>query len=392
MILKEKIPMFKWICKIKKFIVIGILTFSYSAVADKTSIQHPRPGQIVLKAGTCNDLKLQVSALQLWAKRFKEDTSISTKTQYNKIDPVINDGIPSCEIDIFNMLPQIIKEIYRKKPKSNGPNCFNAALVSNKILPSFRFTTEEEFSYWVGSPHCRERGPAEIKQPGDIIAIRKKEKISQEGAADQYKIEEIHAFTYITEDLSLSKNGFETNSFLSLFSKKDVFDHYEVPEQCQNEHKISENCSTYANVFTCKALEFPVGKLDKKNEGISKHHLNGTREFVCEIDCQIQKMIWDRRPSAYRGQSPYPSKNFFLSCLNSIKNLTNDQVKITSQEMSNEQLQMNNQSLSANEKNLLLAKITKLEEDKLLWKGLNENSLSSLIQLEMIPSYLFSAE
>ena len=60
------------------------------------------------------------------------------------------------------------------RPEVAGPNCWNFALALRGLLPSLRFTSDDEFTFYLRPPLCRPFRNDEKRLPGDIGAIRRK--------------------------------------------------------------------------------------------------------------------------------------------------------------------------------------------------------------------------
>jgi len=145
-----------------------------------------------------------------------------------------------CKVSVKGAVPEWVEKMHSTTPKLSGPNCFNSALVAAKILPSVRFSREEEIIFWLKSPLCRELDSGESPSPGDIVAIR-----ANDNTLD-------HAFIYISEELSFSKNGEDAPYLLQ--SPSSVFSLYNVGPECSGSLKLrpgSGGCANYANYFRC---------------------------------------------------------------------------------------------------------------------------------------------
>jgi len=150
-----------------------------------------------------------------------------------------------------------------------GPNCWNTSLFISEIAQYRRAVAEEEMTYWMNSPLCKELAVNEEARAGDIITIR-----SNNGES----VLEMHGFTYLTKESSFSKSGFDiqfpyefvTSEYVyQLFALGDYGD-YKANPDCRRVKGIPDltKCPVYANVFRCTSY---------------KNFLNSAR-FLSKID------------------------------------------------------------------------------------------------------------
>lgn len=79
-----------------------------------------------------------------------------------------------------------------------GPNCWNGALLKAGLINSVRFVSNAEYWFWMNSPYCRQLGPHEEKQRGDLGSLFWR-------GQGHY-----HSFVYIDGKWVFSKNSPET--------------------------------------------------------------------------------------------------------------------------------------------------------------------------------------
>ena len=222
----------------------------FSALREDISIVDGK--QITLKGESCAVLMEQAEAILSWAQKLGENMYESVPECYCSSS--------SCILNVYDISPKMVQTYQGVNPQYNGPNCWNRALVFAKILPSLTYTTPEEMTFWMGSALCRERLPEEEAQPGDIIVVR-----------DFGYYSEVHGFTYLTDDMAFSKNGYKKYSAYEYQSLSSVFDVYRVSDSCRRvfgRPEQGDECfgQTYANYFNCMSLEEYFSTL---NVGIS---------------------------------------------------------------------------------------------------------------------------
>lgn len=98
--------------------------------------------------------------------------------------------------------------IVGQSPFGTGPNCWNYALYSNGLQLSLRSTEPAEFLFFLQSPLCRL--VHSTPQMGDIGSFSE---ISKDGSQITH-----HGFTYLTQNMVLSKNGANTQSHYQALS------------------------------------------------------------------------------------------------------------------------------------------------------------------------------
>lgn len=221
--------------------------------------------KVILEGKDCSVLKAQAEALASWTKKLDEDSQI------NKCKCFLG----NCKVNVSHTLPKIASENQSNNPHYSGPNCWNASLVSTKILPNLRYTTPEELSFWLNSPLCKEREKDEKSSPGDVIAIR------------DFQSGEVHGFIHLTDDLAFSKNGYDKNNSYSLQSPDFVFSTYNVPKDCRKIFSIPDQgiCSSWANYYSCTSLNDYL-----KNHPIKDPATKETWEAINDLDCTISSV------------------------------------------------------------------------------------------------------
>jgi hypothetical protein len=171
-----------------------------------------------------------------------------------------------------------------------GPNCWDAALVSGKIIPELRYAQPGEMSFWMNSPLCRQLGPDEKPKAGDIVAIRD----------GKY---ESHGFIYLTDKLAFSKEGPDLKYLYLLQSPQTVFSSFKVPAECQKKTgPAPEGCPTFANYYDCKPLD---QYLRENAESISPE-LAQYSDCVTNVEMNISTLVLYGKQPARSPAAPGP--------------------------------------------------------------------------------------
>lgn len=251
-----------------RFLVFFFIFFSskvFAVYAFKNS-----NGEIILKGANCQELLNEAQQIFNWAFKLKDvfqDTPLTCNYTHFL-------GIKwGFEINISKITPILVKKYLNYRPTNDGPNCWNSTLVMNKISPFLRYTSPEEFSFWLKSPLCREKNSKEEMVAGDVIAIR------------EYTgnfVDEYHGLTYISPHLSFTKNGLTHFNSYSLVPTDDVFKSYGVKEGCRlPPHQ--KGCQKAASVFSCQSFEqYISGPLSKD--------LTEALEEIDKTECAIEQL------------------------------------------------------------------------------------------------------
>lgn len=278
---------------------------------------------IIITGKSCDLLKAEAKAIARWGGKNSSGPSCSCS--------------PKCKIDVTTLVPDFARESQGVCPIQSGPNCWNSTLVSAKITGTLRYSKEEEMTFWMTSPLCKEKSVHEPLAPGDIVAIRSKG-------------EEVHSFINLSDNLSFSKNGSSKKNCFSLQSPDFVYRVYEVPDNCRRVRGKNNSCPYYANIFTCEPLESYL----RKNP-IKHVETRDTWKELNEIECQFAVLLKDEKG---------------VKNLMTILNLTKASLKAI-------------EKLA--EQNINSSKFSK--EDKFIWKGIYVKARSLIHQIEY-PKFL----
>ncbi len=197
------------------------------------SVGRDGDGALLLSGADCGTLERQAAALGAWRTRLHEETGATG---------VCRCAGETCELRVASVAPDFVNRMHGVKAGRWGPNCWDTALVSDKILSAPSFTSPEEMAFWMKSPLCRAVGVREVPRPGDIIALR-----DQAG-------EEVHGFIYLTEELSFSKNYLTVAAPYALQSPDDVYAEFPVDKECRNPGS-SAACAVRSDYFRCSTLQ-----------------------------------------------------------------------------------------------------------------------------------------
>lgn len=190
-------------------------------------------GSLSLTGGDCETLGRQAAALSDWKRRLGEAPGAPAACLC---------GGSGCSLGVGPVAPDLVNEFHGARARRWGPNCWNAALLSAKILARPRFTSPEEMTFWLESPLCRRLGAGEAPRPGDLVAIRDR--------AGQ----EVHGFVYLSPELSFSKNLVSPAERYALQSPEAVYAVFPVPDGCRAPGSPA-GCPARSDHFRCSTRE-----------------------------------------------------------------------------------------------------------------------------------------
>jgi hypothetical protein len=142
---------------------------------------------------------------------------------------------------------------------TDGPNCWNAALISTGILKSTRPVTKPEFWFWMNSEYCKALPASEKPRTGDI------------GSLFWKHWGNYHSFMRIDDNTVFSKNGPEIKDKYKVQSYESMFfDNYkEMAKTCKGSEQNLKNkgCEFEVVHHRCRPLEnnFFAGVKEIKN-------------------------------------------------------------------------------------------------------------------------------
>lgn len=196
---------------------------------------------------------------------------------------VIKD-LGNCSFDVHDCVPEKAQRFLGLTPKDAGPNCHNLTLVMKGMVSSLVHTTPPEIKgYLEDSPLCRKLDNSESREPGDV------------GFITGETIFDWHSFTYLSDDVFLSKNGVDESPY-GVFDSKFVLDGYNVPakEECrQNTSPGKPECDLRVNYFRCMSMDdFLKGK---ELAEPYKEALKGLDDLERMFECRAmgeKKEVW----------------------------------------------------------------------------------------------------
>jgi hypothetical protein len=231
---------------------------------------------------------LEFSFLKSKGLSYEKTTNQDNKEKCfcNNKNDIPNPGLSHsvCAIRVDNYLSPGFKQLVNAYSHTSGPNCYNEALFATGMQKTLRHTTLEEINFLLNEivPPVCELVHVKNSQPGDLVVIKSKD---QNG---NFSIS--HSYTYISNELVLSKNGFSNDSPYALTAASSVWSSYQLlkPDEeyyqtpiCHGmNHKdaIKNSCDVYSSVLRCnpeKLNDVYINEKRKKSEKID--------EFECSI-------------------------------------------------------------------------------------------------------------
>lgn len=208
-------------------------------------------GTISLIGPSCKELTVQDTALRYWSRVLGEQPEIPSV-------PTETPEESQCILDITSSVPSDVRWLQDFKTTYNGPNCWNSVLRVAHLISGFRFSSQEEMTFWMNSPYCHLLSDNEASLPGDIIAIRDKD------------ASEIHGMFFISEDLVFSKNTSSRMSRYGIQRANLVYQTFRLDElRCRKRQGPSLDCNRYASHYRCHDVGSDRADLENKNPTFS---------------------------------------------------------------------------------------------------------------------------
>ncbi|MGZ3748059.1 MAG: hypothetical protein ACXVCE_14135 [Bacteriovorax sp.] len=256
--------------------------FGAQAIAESLiEVTRNNGGVIFLNGPSCQELVQQERALRLW-------TLNSGETPGPIASPLESSDHSHCQLVINNSIPTLARSLQSFKTAFNGPNCWNTSLRLSGLTSFARFSTDEEMSFWMSSPYCRELSSSDSPLPGDIIAIR----AEKEGQPKAF--EEIHGMIYLSEDLAFSKNTSSTMSPYSIQRASLIYQNFRLTSsQCMRVQGHPDSCPRWANHYRCVSSEKDWASLEKESP-----------EFA-SLSAEVRNLESQFSDYVMNGQGPY---------------------------------------------------------------------------------------
>lgn len=221
-----------------KFISITLSAFFLNSLFAQHFIRNI--DDQVLVQDKCSQIQKTVEALELWSKK-----DSCQDIQFEKS----SEG--QCIADITTCLPDDVKRLVEKSSNRSGPNCWNTALVSAKLIPTIRETSDVEFDLYLKSPLCRQLSPNEKPRTGDIGSIEARSSIG-----DSFHV---HGFIHVGDGIVYNKTGLDVKDRFKLQSYEEMHKNYPVGKldsECLQECGDVEDISLYfpESYFTNKSV------------------------------------------------------------------------------------------------------------------------------------------
>lgn len=181
------------------------------------------------------NLSYPVDLFGMYSNVFDDQIFLNSSDRSQLINAVLNlsrvskkiDGItPFCSmrcrqenneysLDITHLLPQRMREmIFQANLNCVGPNCYNAVLYFLNILPNLRYTTEQEFDFYIKRSGFFYRIEFEDQiQPGDVCVLRIGKQL-------------LHAFINLGSNVAIEKSGAGKDDPYQIVEHKSILDHY----------------------------------------------------------------------------------------------------------------------------------------------------------------------
>jgi hypothetical protein len=203
----------------------------YAVAALLSSFVHAEEKSFPLQA-PCEVVRKELSALRQWT---------TSRNETCDLPPMQSLPNNTCKVEMKHCLPKEVLQYDGTGPATDGPNCWNLALVMSGAVPALRYSTPEEMAFFMNSALCRKLGPEEKHEPGDVGAIR-------------INGEELHGFMWISDDIVFSKNGSSLRSTYEVQSKDGMLKIYNDDQTADCKAKKLEKCDIRVETMRCQSM------------------------------------------------------------------------------------------------------------------------------------------
>lgn len=242
------------------FAIIFSLLLSRACLACKANYVDAND-KIVLKVRNKEELAQAIYGFKKIAKNLEEPWPISLLRMKQL----------TYEIDISSFLTFRIHELLlRTNSYYEGPNCYNTVLYLLKILDYPRYTSDEEFKFYLEESGFFQRVAFDYQvEPGDIGVVVKNKNVELK-----------HSFIFLCDTLVIEKKGYQQEDDYQIAYLEEVLTKYSNYElyyfRCLPQNKIKEKLEPINDIleklnqmlYSVMAATFsdPIEKLSKIKE------------------------------------------------------------------------------------------------------------------------------
>jgi hypothetical protein len=183
-------------------------------------------------SSSVHELRDFENALAEWGTKLGEDKTV--------MPSMVRPSGNGYRLEIKELLPKMFKDLILRSQKSGEANCYNTALVSNKVISTLRFTSPSEFGFYMKSPLCRKLTYEEKNLPGDIIEFK--------GG---------HAAVFLTEKIIFNKVSNDISSPWRFEHMNHAFRDFKEFKKCSSSE--GDVCGM-VDIFRCESLENYLSK------------------------------------------------------------------------------------------------------------------------------------
>ncbi len=221
--MKRTILARKEVMKIKILFTTSLVLVLGHAHA-KVEVVSPQENVFFIQGNSCEEIAPEVAALQKYNMRHGkavgevpkkcEEVAVKLTTLFSKT---------KFQVNVTELMPEFVFLSYGSLPAHHGFNCHSVSMVGAGLAAALRLVAGPEFYFiFENSPFCRILSANEEPQPGDIINV------SSYGD----RISSLHSFLFLSENISLNKDGAEGTK-LEFLDIKTILGRWNSPNHCQ---------------------------------------------------------------------------------------------------------------------------------------------------------------
>jgi hypothetical protein len=225
----------------------------------------------------------------------------------------------NCRINLNSCLPESLSNKLGTSYPISGPNCYGTSLYTTKNYKHVRFVSVDEFDAIVESPYCES---VEDSGPGVIGHFTN-------------DFGSIHAFTYITKNLSFERLGFDYNGviypFIANYTPNTIYK-WEADSFCRRYAGKEKKCFNKLRYTRCDISGFYASlptdiknDLEKLEDLVNLIILNQSNKPLDAIKKSRKIILELNRINLSVKKS---DRKIFIEMLNSIKDQLDSAKKI----------------------------------------------------------------
>jgi hypothetical protein len=234
----------------------------------------------------CQYLKSNLAQVRAWTRWLGEEP---------RTEATCYESRSQIHLSLSGSSPRFTEEMQGRSPSAEGPNCYNNALLLNRIVDSLRFVSEREMTFWLKSPLCQE-----ISAPG----LRAVKTFPLLGVVySRYDgTDPVHATHFISDQIVFDKADLSRSSSYEFTRPQRVFaTAWRISDRCVgwNHPFDSQECLRWVRYYQCEKLPDYVARQPKKPNPEWQEARNEFRQITQEFEQVLKSQELPTRSKAH---------------------------------------------------------------------------------------------